>query len=63
MWLGFGFWTAVIALTLYAILPVLRNTIVGLQGVDPTLVEAGRGRRHVGHVGAAPRSSCRSPCR
>lgn len=43
MWLGFGFWTAVIALTLYAILPVLRNTIVGLQGVDATLVEAGRG--------------------
>jgi osmoprotectant transport system permease protein len=43
MWLGFGFRTAVIALTLYAILPVLRNTIVGLQGVDRTLVEAGRG--------------------
>ena len=35
MWLDFGFWTAVIALALYAILPVLRNTIVGLQGVDP----------------------------
>jgi osmoprotectant transport system permease protein len=43
MWLGSGFRTAVIALTLYAILPVLRNTIVGLQGVDRTLVEAGRG--------------------
>ena len=43
MWLGPGFWTAVLALTLYAILPVLRNTIVGLQGVDRTLVEAGRG--------------------
>ena len=43
MALTFGFWTAVVALTLYAILPVLRNTIVGLQGVDPTLVEAGRG--------------------
>jgi osmoprotectant transport system permease protein len=43
MWIDFGFSTAVIALTLYAILPVLRNTIVGLQGVDPTLVEAGRG--------------------
>jgi osmoprotectant transport system permease protein len=43
MWLKFGFSTAVIALTLYAILPVLRNTIVGLQGVDRTLVEAGRG--------------------
>ena len=32
--------TAVIALTLYGLLPVLRNTIVGIQGVDPTLVEA-----------------------
>jgi osmoprotectant transport system permease protein len=43
MWLGSGFRTAIIALALYAILPVLRNTITGLQGVDPTLVEAGRG--------------------
>jgi osmoprotectant transport system permease protein len=43
MWLEPGFRTAVIALTLYAILPVLRNTIVGLDGVDRTLVEAGRG--------------------
>jgi osmoprotectant transport system permease protein len=43
MWLQPGFRTAVIALTLYAILPVLRNTIVGLQGVEPTLIEAGRG--------------------
>lgn len=43
IWLGFGFWTAVMALALYAFLPVLRNTIVGLQGVDLTLVEAARG--------------------
>ncbi len=43
IWFGFGFWTAVGALTIYAILPVLANTIVGLQGVDRTLVEAGRG--------------------
>lgn len=43
IWRGFGFWTAIIALVLYAVLPVLRNTIVGLQAVDPTLVEAGRG--------------------
>jgi osmoprotectant transport system permease protein len=41
--LQFGFWTGILSLTLYAILPVLRNTIVGLEGVDPTLVEAGRG--------------------
>lgn len=43
IWLGFGFWTAILALCLYAVLPVLRNTIVGLQQVDRTLVEAGRG--------------------
>lgn len=41
--IGFGFWTAVLALGIYAFLPVLRNTIVGLQQVDPTLVEAARG--------------------
>ncbi|MBF4578189.1 osmoprotectant transport system permease protein [Frigoribacterium sp. PhB116] len=43
LWLGFSFWTAVIALVLYAALPVLRNTMVGLQSVDARLVEAGRG--------------------
>jgi osmoprotectant transport system permease protein len=43
MWVGFGFKTAVIALALYALLPVLQNTIVGLNQVDQTLVEAGRG--------------------
>lgn len=43
IWIDFGFWTAVLAFTLYGVLPVLRNTIVGLQGVDRTLIEAGRG--------------------
>ncbi|MCZ2403629.1 ABC transporter permease [Paenarthrobacter sp. Z7-10] len=42
-WLGFGFWAAIVSLVLYAILPVLRNTMVGLQQVDARLVEAGRG--------------------
>lgn len=42
-WLGFGFWTTVVALVLYAALPVLRNTMVGIEQVDPRLVEAGRG--------------------
>ncbi|MCO7222327.1 ABC transporter permease [Klenkia sp. PcliD-1-E] len=42
-WLGFGFRSAVVALVLYSVLPVLRNTMVGLQGVDARLVEAGRG--------------------
>ena len=42
-WLGFGFRSAVVTLVLYAALPVLRNTMVGIEGVDPRLVEAGRG--------------------
>ncbi|MPZ88540.1 MAG: ABC transporter permease subunit [Nitriliruptorales bacterium] len=41
--LGFGFRYAVFALVLYAFLPVLRNTMVGLQQVDRTIIEAGRG--------------------
>lgn len=42
-WLGFGFWASIVALVLYAMLPVLRNTMVGIQQVDAHLVEAGRG--------------------
>jgi len=40
---AFGFPPALIALTLYALLPVLRNTVVGLRGVDAAAVEAARG--------------------
>lgn len=40
---GIGFGTAVIALSVYSVLPVLRNTIVGIQQVDASLVDAGRG--------------------
>jgi osmoprotectant transport system permease protein len=40
---GIGLRTALVALTLYAILPVLRNTVVGISGVDPAVREAGRG--------------------
>ncbi|MBA2702185.1 MAG: ABC transporter permease [Chloroflexi bacterium] len=38
-----GFWPAIVALVAYAILPVLRNTMVGLQQVDASVIEAGRG--------------------
>lgn len=38
-----GFWWAVVALVIYALLPVLRNTMVGIQQVDRTLIDAGRG--------------------
>ena len=38
-----GFGPAFVALTLYSILPVLRNTVTGLEEVDPAMVEAARG--------------------
>ncbi|HEU5028503.1 MAG TPA: ABC transporter permease [Spirillospora sp.] len=41
--LGLGVAPSVVALTLYSLLPIVRNTIVGLAGVDRTLVDAARG--------------------
>ncbi len=40
---GIGVAPAIIALVLYALLPVVRNTAVGLAGVDGAVIEAGRG--------------------
>jgi len=34
---------AILALTLYALLPLIRNTYTGIKGVDPAVVEAARG--------------------
>ena len=34
---------AILALTLYALLPLIRNTYAGINGVDRAVVEAGRG--------------------
>jgi osmoprotectant transport system permease protein len=48
---AFGFLPAVLALALYSMLPVLRNTITGLQGIDPAIMEAAEG------VGMTPRQS------
>jgi osmoprotectant transport system permease protein len=48
---AFGFLPAVLALALYSMLPVLRNTITGLQGIDPAIIEAAEG------VGMTPRQS------
>jgi osmoprotectant transport system permease protein len=41
--MGVGFWTAVVGLSIYGVLPTLRNTMTGLEQVDARLVEAGRG--------------------
>src|SRR5438874_6683920 len=48
---AFGFLPAVLALALYSMLPVLRNTITGLNGVDSAILEAAQG------VGMTPRQS------
>lgn len=40
---GIGVTPAIIALVLYALLPVVRNTSVGLTGVDSAVIEVGRG--------------------
>src|SRR5881392_2894377 len=41
--LGIGAWTAIAALVVYALLPIVRNTYAGITGVDPAVREAGRG--------------------
>lgn len=40
---GLGDGTALAAVTFYAVLPILRNAVVGLQGVDGNLLESARG--------------------
>src|SRR6202171_1873977 len=40
---AFGFLPAVLALALYSMLPVLRNTLAVLKGVDPAILEAAQG--------------------
>src|SRR6201996_8693469 len=48
---AFGFLPAVLALALYSMLPVLRNTITGLRGIEPQVLEAAQG------VGMTPMQS------
>ncbi len=48
-----GYWPALIGLFLYSLLPVLRNTVAGLSGIDPAIIEAARG------VGMTPREQLR----
>lgn len=39
---GIGASTAIVALALYALLPILRNTYTGISGVDPAVLESAR---------------------
>ncbi|MYT30635.1 ABC transporter permease [Streptomyces sp. MspMP-M5] len=43
IWLGIGARSAIVGMVVYAVLPVLANTLAGLRGIDPTLTEAARG--------------------
>ncbi len=51
---GIGFKAAIIGLVAYTVLPVLRNTMVGLQQVDENVLEAGRGMG-IGKMGVLTR--------
>jgi len=41
--LGIGATSVLVALSLYALMPIVRNTVTGLRGVDPSIVEAAQG--------------------
>ncbi|WP_416140571.1 ABC transporter permease [Halomonas sp. HK25] len=41
--LGFGTWPIIVALVLYGLLPIVRNTLAGLSGIAPGVLEAARG--------------------
>lgn len=41
--LGLGFTPVLVALTLYGLMPIIRNTVTGLNGVDRAIVEAAQG--------------------
>src|ERR1700739_4745520 len=55
--LGIGAKPAIAALFLYALLPIIRNTLTGIEGVDPVVKEAAIA---MGLTGAAPVSRARS---
>ncbi|MBE9209936.1 ABC transporter permease [Nostoc sp. LEGE 06077] len=40
---GIGVVPAIVALTVYSFLPIIRNTYTGITSVDPAIIEAGRG--------------------
>ena len=40
---GIGKFPAIVALFIYSLLPILRNTCIGIEGVDPTLIDSAKG--------------------
>lgn len=41
--LGFGLQSAIVALVIYGLLPILRNSFTGIKNIDPAVIEAARG--------------------
>ena len=41
--LGLGARPVIVALTMYGLMPIIRNTVAGLNGVDPAVIESARG--------------------
>jgi len=41
--LGFGFQSAIVALVIYGLLPILRNSYTSIKKIDPAIIEAARG--------------------
>ena len=41
--LGFGFQSAIVALVIYGLLPILRNSYTSIKTIDPAIIEAARG--------------------
>lgn len=42
-WVGIGAKTAIIGLVVYSLLPIIRNTVAGIDNINPTLIDAARG--------------------
>ena len=60
---GIGARTAIVALVLYALLPIIRNTFTGISNVDPAIRDAGRGMGHDRPtVVASSRAAARPGC-
>ncbi len=41
--MGIGFKPAIFVLFLYALLPIIKNTCIGINSIEPSIIEAGRG--------------------
>ena len=61
--LGIGALPAVVALWIYSLFPILRNTYSGVRDADPEAVSAGARPRHDRGASSSPGCACRSPRR